>query len=100
MRPHCPGSDCALIILLSSSNKAVEEINGYGSRAARELRGRKCAWEKEQSARPVSLTGRKGRGRGGRKEGREKEGREDHMVGWLPPLAECGYIPVRLFRKL
>lgn len=59
----------------------------------------------ERAERATSLSdreerGREGGGKEGREEGREKEGREDHMVGRLPPLAECGYIPVRLFRKL
>lgn len=57
----------------------------------------------ERAERATSLSDREERkreGKEGREEGREKEGREDHMVGWLPPLAECGYIPVRLFRKL
>lgn len=58
------------------------------------MHGRAAA-SREQSVRPVSLSGREG----GREE-REKEGKEDHMVGWVPPLAVCGYRPVRLFSKI
>lgn len=85
MRPRCPGSDCALIILLSSSNKAVEEINGYGSCAGRELKGGwggECAWERvggvrraEHRDQSLCQGGKEEGGRGGRKEERRKEER-------------------------
>lgn len=82
MRPHYPGCECALIILLSSSNKAAGEINGYGSCAAREPKGGgagMCVGDlrrHESRARDQSLSVRKEEeGEGGKKEERRKEER-------------------------
>lgn len=77
MRPYSPRCVCGLIILLSSSNKAVGEINGRGKllgsreegRKTRRVRGRAAVWRGRVRGQPVT---EEGRGRGG-KEGRREE---------------------------
>lgn len=101
MRPHCPGCECGLIILLSSSNKAVGEINGYGKLRWKTTEvERMCVGEpRRQESNATSLSVREERkreGRGGREGGRKRGGR-DRMEGWVPPLAVCSYAPLRVF---
>lgn len=100
MRPHCPGCERGLIILLSSSNQAVGEINGYGKLRWKRTEGeRMCVGElrlQESRVRDQPL-GERGKEEGG-EGGRECGGRGNQMEGRVPPLAICSFATVRVFR--
>lgn len=80
MRPHCPGCERGLIILLSSSNKAVGEINGYGKLRWKRTEGeRMCVGElrrQESRVRDQPL------GEGGKEEGGEGGREEEVEISW------------------
>lgn len=85
MRPHCPGCERGLIILLSSSNKAVGEINGYGKLRWKRTEGERiCVGElRRQESRvrdqPLGEGGKEEEGEG-REAGRRK-GKSDGRTG-------------------
>lgn len=86
MRPCSPRCECGLIILLSSSNKAVGEINAHEKR--RWDGGESmCVGDLRHRQQMPNLSLRK------QKKWRGKEGgREDRMERWAPLKVACGHV--------